>query len=185
MLLCNSKLPSHLQYLANNCLSSASFSQDSIAKVIQMLDPNKAHGHDHISICVLTICDSSINKLLEKIFKQCIETRVFPCEWKKGNIVPIHKKRDKQTLAKVLLLPICKKFLKDYCLTKYSNVLLEINLFHQIGLVLNLVILAFITCYLLLMKERNLLMKGLKLKACFFMYQKHLIRREMMISSSN
>ena len=37
-------------------------------------------------------------KLLEMIFKQCIETGFFPSEWKKANIVPIHKKGDKQTL---------------------------------------------------------------------------------------
>ena len=38
---------------------------------------------------------------------------------------------------------------------------MKINLFHQISLVLDLVILAFISCYLLLMKEINPLMKGL------------------------
>ena len=50
------------------------------------------------------------------IFKQCIETGVFPSEWKKANIVPIHKKGDKQPLenySPVLLLPICEKSLKD------------------------------------------------------------------------
>ena len=29
--------------------------------------------------------------------KQCIETVVFPSEWKKGNIVPIHKVKKKNT----------------------------------------------------------------------------------------
>ena len=32
------------------------------------------------------------------IFKQCIETDFFSSEWKKTNIVPIHKRGDKQTL---------------------------------------------------------------------------------------
>ena len=47
---------------------------------------------------MLKICGFSIYKPLEMIFKQCIETGFFPSEWKKANIVPIHKKRDKQTL---------------------------------------------------------------------------------------
>ena len=42
----SSKLPSHLHYLTDNRLSSVSFSQDDIAKIIQNLDPNKAHGYD-------------------------------------------------------------------------------------------------------------------------------------------
>ena len=49
------------------------------------------------------------------IFKQCMETGVFPSEQKKANIVPIHKKGDKQTLENycpVLLLPICGKILE-------------------------------------------------------------------------
>ena len=105
----SSKLPSHLHYLTDNRLSSVRFSQDGIAKIIQNLDPNKAHGHDNISIRMLKICGSSIYKPLEIIFKQGIETGFFPSEWKKANVVPIHKKGDKQTLENyrpVSLLPI-------------------------------------------------------------------------------
>ena len=92
------KSPSHLHYLTANRLSSVSFSQDDIAKIIQNLDPNKADCHDNISIRMLKICGSSIYQPLEMIFKQCIETGFFPSEWKKANIVLIHKKGDKQTL---------------------------------------------------------------------------------------
>ena len=46
----SSKLPSHIQYLTNDRLSCVRFSHDNIAKAIQNLDPNKAHGHDNISI---------------------------------------------------------------------------------------------------------------------------------------
>ena len=40
----------------------------------------------------------SIYKPLEVIFNQCLETGVFPSEWRKGSIVPIHRKGDKQML---------------------------------------------------------------------------------------
>ena len=79
--------------MTDNRLSSVIFSQDDIAKIIQNLQPNKAHGHDKISIRMLKICGSFICKPLERIFKQCIETGVFHSEWKKANIAPIHKKR--------------------------------------------------------------------------------------------
>ena len=94
----SSKLTSHIKYLTDNRLSFVSFSHDEISKVIQNLDPNKAHSHDNISIRLLQVCGPSIYKSLEIIFNQCLETGVFPSEWKKGNIVPIHKKGDKQTL---------------------------------------------------------------------------------------
>ena len=57
----------------------------------------------------------SIYKPLEVIFNQCLETGVFPSEWRKGSIVPIHRKGDKQMLQNyrpVLLLPICEKILE-------------------------------------------------------------------------
>ena len=94
----SSKLPSYIRYLTDNHLSFVSFSHDKISKVIQNLNPNKAHGRDNISIRVVKVCGLSIYKPLEIIFNQCLETSVFPSEWKKGNIVPIHKKGDKQML---------------------------------------------------------------------------------------
>ena len=107
-----SRPPSHIQYSTDNRLSCVSFSHDKIAKVIQNIDPNKAHGHDIISIRMLKVCGS---EPLEIIFSQCLETGVFRSEWKKGKIVPVHKKGDKQKLKNyrpVSLLPGCKKILE-------------------------------------------------------------------------
>ena len=42
-----------------------------ITKLIQNLDPNKAHGHDQISIRMLKICGNTICKPLECIFQKC------------------------------------------------------------------------------------------------------------------
>ena len=110
-----STLPTHIQDLTNNCLSSVTFSQDDIAKIIQNSDSGKVHGHDNISIRMLKICGPAILKPLDIIFKQCVDTGVFPSELNKGNIVPIYKKGDKQTLKiyrPVSLLPICGKILE-------------------------------------------------------------------------
>ena len=46
---------------------------------------------------------------LERIFKQTLSTGLFPLEWKKGNIVPVHQKGHKQVLKnyrRVSLLPV-------------------------------------------------------------------------------
>ena len=81
-----------MQYLTKNHLSSVTFSQDDIAKIIPKLDSGKAHGHDNIGIRMLKICGSAIYEPLAIIFKQFVDTGIFPCELKKDNIVPIHKK---------------------------------------------------------------------------------------------
>ena len=70
----SSKLLSHIQYLTDNRLSSVSSSQEKIAKVIENVDPNKAHSRDDISIRMVKVCGLSIDKLLEVIFNQFIET---------------------------------------------------------------------------------------------------------------
>ena len=118
----SSKLPSHIQYLTNNRLSCVSFSHDKIAKVIQNLDPNKAHGHDNTSMRMLKVCGPSIYK------SQCLETGVFPSEWRKGNVVLIHRKGDKQTLKNyrpVSLLPICGKILEQLMFNEMFELFIE------------------------------------------------------------
>ena len=123
-----STLPTHMKYLTNNRLSSISFSQEDIAKKIQNLDSGKAHGHDSISIRMLKLCGSAIYKTLVIIFKQSVDTGISPSEWKKGNIVPIHKKGDKQTLKNyrpVSLLPICRKILERLIFNEMFDFFIE------------------------------------------------------------
>ena len=62
------------------------------------------------------------------IFKQSVQTGVFPSGWKMGNIDPIHKKEDKQTLENNNVQCLCylfvEKLLRD---SKCLNLLLKIN----------------------------------------------------------
>ena len=90
----NSSLPNYINYTTEKRLSTVTISVDDIGKIIQNLDSNKAHGHDNISIRMLKICGNSIYKPLEIIFRQALLTGMYPPDWKKGNIVPVQKKRD-------------------------------------------------------------------------------------------
>ena len=122
----------------NTCLSTVRFSENDILKVIRKLDPNKAHGHDKISIRMLKLSDKAICKPLHMIFTSCLETGVFPIHWKKANVVPIHKKECKQ-LAKnyrpVSLLPICGKVFERLMYNEVDPYLIDNNLIssHQSG----------------------------------------------------
>ena len=65
-----------------------------------------------ISIHMLKLCGKSICKTLDLSFQSCIKQGKFRTEWKKANIVPVHKKGDKQILKHyrpVSLIPICGK----------------------------------------------------------------------------
>ena len=50
---------------------------------------------------MIKICNHTITVPLVIIFKKAIATGVFPDIWKKGNIVPIHKKESKNEIKKL------------------------------------------------------------------------------------
>ena len=79
-------------------ISAITFTCDDIATLIKNLDPNKAHGHGMISIRILKLCGKSICKPLDLIFQSCIKQGKFPTAWKKANVVPVHKKVNKEIL---------------------------------------------------------------------------------------
>ena len=103
----SSVLPYNLAKLTNKSLDTVNFSTDYISKIINNLDPNKAHGHDMLSIRMIKLCGNSICKPLSIIFNDCLKEGNFPSDWKK--VVPVHKKGDKQCLKNyrpISLLPI-------------------------------------------------------------------------------
>ena len=99
------------------------------------MDPNKAYGHDEITMNMIKVCASSIAKPLAILLRNCLKSECFPKEWKKANIVTVHKKHDKQLIKNyrlVSLLPICSKILEKVIfnlLFKYldDNILLNSN----------------------------------------------------------
>ena len=64
-------LPSELSLWTDSTLSTCHFAKEDILQIINNLDPNKAHGHDEISIRMLKICGDSICRPLNIIFKTC------------------------------------------------------------------------------------------------------------------
>ena len=88
----SSKLPTNLAPQTDQSLTSINFSQDDILKIIQNLNPNKAHGLDKMNLCLIKICGNSLCKPLEMIFRFCIVKGEFPSEMKKANVVPVQKK---------------------------------------------------------------------------------------------
>ena len=143
-----------------------------LLKLLRNLDSNKAHGHCNISIRMLKICGDIISKPLELIFKQTFITGSYSFDWRKGNIVPVHNKGNKQNIKNyhpVSLLPICGKVCKRILFNNMFSLFHRKNLTTQkqsrfkpgdsgINQLLSMTI-----------KFTNLLMMDLKLEA-FFRY---------------
>ena len=70
-------------------LISGDFSETDI---LQTINSQGSNGHDIISILVLKPCGETICRPLNIILKTCLNTGKFSSEWKKSNVVPIHKK---------------------------------------------------------------------------------------------
>ena len=89
----NKKVPKNLLFLTEKRFSNVQVSNENIIKIINNLDPNKAHGNEMISIRMLKLCGLSLCKPLSIIFKSCLSQIKFPIEWKKANVVPIQNKK--------------------------------------------------------------------------------------------
>ena len=73
----------------------------------------------------------SVGKPLSIIFKNCIDTGTFPDIWKRSNIIPVHKKGDKQIVNNyrpVSFLPIFSKILEKLLFNSTMDFLEENNL---------------------------------------------------------
>ena len=105
-------LPINQLFMTQATLRSLDFNEGTILKIIRALNINKAHGHNDISIRMIKICDESLLKPLLILFKNSLKLSYYPDIWKKSNIIPAHKKNDKQLLNNyrpISLLPIFGK----------------------------------------------------------------------------
>ena len=70
-------------------------SEDRILNIIRSLNPNKAHGWDDISVRMIKLSDAALVIPLKIIFTNCLRSGLFPQVWKYANVVPVHKKNEK------------------------------------------------------------------------------------------
>ena len=77
----SSVLPYNLAKLTKKSLDIVNLSTDDISKIINKLDPNKAHGYDMLSVSMKKLCENSICKPLSIIFNDCLKEE-FPSDLK-------------------------------------------------------------------------------------------------------
>ena len=73
---------------------------------------------------MIQISGESIAKPLYLIFKNCLEASTFPTIWKKGNIIPVHKKNEKNLVKNyrpISLLPVFSKIFERLIFNSIYN----------------------------------------------------------------
>ena len=124
----NSVPPINQIFLTYSRLTSLDVSEEEILKIIRALNIHKAHGHDHTSIRMIKICDKSFLKPLVLLFQNSAKLSYFPDIWKRSNIIPVHKKNDKQLVKNyrpISLLLIFGKIFEKIIFNKIYLFLLE------------------------------------------------------------
>ena len=124
----DSKIPINQIFLTQSRLSSLDFNEDEILKIIRALNIHKAHGHDDISIRMIKICDKSLLKPLTILFQNSTKSSCYPVIWKRSNIIPVHKKNDKQLVKNyrpISPLPIFGKIFEKIIFDRLYNFLLQ------------------------------------------------------------
>ena len=122
-----SYLPSDIDSITFQTLSGVVFSSNDIHNIIKSLDTSKAHGYDGISIRMIKIFGASICKPLEILYRHCLDIHTFPKCWKKANVIPIHKKDEKNLLKNyrpISLLPVFSKIFERLIFNSIYNYLL-------------------------------------------------------------
>ena len=107
-------------YRTNAGITSFDFTDEDIL-LIKSLDPAKAHGCDNISIKMIKICSESLTVSLKIIFKQYLTEGRFPEILKKANIVPVHKKEDKNLLKSYCSISLLSIFSKIFERVIYNS----------------------------------------------------------------
>ena len=82
---------------------------------------------------MLRLCSTSVSKPLHILFNNSVINECFPNEWKKANIILVHKKCDKQIIKNyrlVSLPPICSKILQKIIFNSIFKYLEDNKLFN-------------------------------------------------------
>ena len=127
----NSRLPPFV-YKTNTRIHSFCVTNKAILSIINSLNSSKAHRYDNISIKMIKICNEAVTIPLKIIFEGSLKKGIFPDIWKKGNIIPAHKKEDKTLINNyrpISLLPIFGKIFERVIYNSLFNYFLSNKLF--------------------------------------------------------
>ena len=109
----------------NDSTFDIDLSDSRIKPLLDNLDINKAQGPDAVSGAVLKNCSKTLAYPLSILFNLSYNTGYIPQEWKLANVVPVHKKDDKNKVTNYrpisltsLVMKVFERILYDELLTR-------------------------------------------------------------------
>ena len=120
----------NLEYKTDEQLNYFDINENEILSIIKNLNASKAHGWDIISIRMIKLCGKTIAIPEKLMFRSMLEEGVFPDDWKKSNVVPIHKKDSKNLIKNyrpISLLPIFSKVFERLTFNSFFNYFYKTN----------------------------------------------------------
>ena len=127
----NSRTLPNFSYKPHTQISDFEIKEDDII-LIKTLNPNKAHEWDNVFIRMIQQCGKSVIKPLKFLFESSVTAGIFPEDWRKGNIIPVHKKEIKNCLKNyrsISLLPIVSKIFERLIFNSLFNFFVQNELF--------------------------------------------------------
>ena len=113
-------------------MASVNIDEDDIYLILKNNNPEKAHGWDNISIMMIQLYGKPIVEPLRILFLSFLEEGLYPDDWNKSNVVPIHKKESKNLIENyrpISLLPVFSKVFERIIFKSLFNYFLENKLF--------------------------------------------------------
>ena len=112
-------------------IHSFDISEEEILNILTSLNANKAHGPDNISVNMIKLCGTDLAAPLKLIFDNILKTGIFPKQWKRAHVTPVHKKDNKQLIKNyrpISLLPIFAKIFEKIVFKNLYNHLVKNDL---------------------------------------------------------
>lgn len=122
------QLPNEEPIYPGPILDSLTATEEDVFDFIKSIDPNKATGPDGISPRLLKEAGHSIVPSLTKLFNLSLTTATVPESWKRANVIPVHKKGDKDVTNNyrpISLLCVVSKLFERVVFKKLYNFIHE------------------------------------------------------------
>lgn len=123
--------PPALPQLCASRLENINVSEEQVLKYLKLVNTKKAIGPDDISPHILKNCARELAFPLMKIFCSCLQEKMWPEQWKKARVTPIHKKNEKsdpKNYRPISLLSVVSKILEKIIAEQLTNFLDEHHL---------------------------------------------------------